>query len=514
MNAYSRSVISRRQFLSQAATVLGGLAVSACAPAGSKPESVSTVASPTPLPALKINVMWRGPSNPVNKDGELYKVLVKRTGVAYDGFGLPPGPDYTQKVNTVMASGQPPDLMWINDQLAYIKYAKQGAFWDLDEFLKQKSDLPQISSYLPAAYDTLRVDGKLYAIPSYRVYRGFPVHVRADWLDKLNLNMPTTIDELWQVAEAFATRDPDGNGKKDTYGLMWWQNLSGLDQIMSGFGIVSSWEVDKPGHIIPAFVTGKYKNMLAWLRKGIEAGIFDPDSVIMKRDDVETVKATAGKAGIFYTGLGGQTLNTLTKNTSTAKLMPLPPILTPEGKYAYTIPFLWIGMWVISKAIKSKEDVSRILRFVDFASSPEGADLMDYGVPGDFDVRPDGTKVVNEKGKADGASALWLIPPPDKYLYVTQERATGHPELAEAQRRLVDSIESVINPDPILFSFPGPVELQKGSALATKRNEVFSKIIAGQLPIVAFDDWVNEWRKNGGDEIIEERSKSYSESVR
>lgn len=540
MSTKPNSYVSRRQFLRQAATAVGGLTLAACTPGQAPPQTTGiatpttaptvapttapqAVAAPTTVPIavaatttpaslapLNISVMWRGPTNPVNKEAELYKELVRRTGVAYDGFGLPPGPEYTQRVHAVMASGQPPDLMWVNDTLAYIQYAQQGAFWELDEFLKDKNALPQLTSYADYNYDAIRVNGKVYGIPSVRIYRGFPIHVRTDWLDKLGLKMPTTVDELWQVAEAFATRDPDGNGRKDTYGLMWWQDLNGLDQILSGFGIVSSWEEDKPGHIIPAYITPKQKNLLAWLRRGIEAGIFDPDSPIMKRDDVETVKAQAGKAGIFYTGLGGQTLNALQKNTPSAQLMPLPPLLTPEGKYTYNIPYLYIGIWVINKSVKNPEDVKRILKFIDYGSSPEGSDLMAYGLPGDYDVRPDGSKTVNEKGKANGADALWLIPPPDKYLYVTIERSTGHPQLAEAQRKLVDSVAPVESPDPILFTTPGPVEQQKGSELGRRRSEVFTQILAGQLPITAFDDWVAEWRRNGGDQIIEERSAAYA----
>ena len=506
--------VSRRQFLYQAAVTVGGLVLSGCAPTKARPETPTIQVTPTPVPSLEINVMWRGPTNPVNKEGDLYKVLVERTGVAYDGFGLPPGPEYTQKVHAVMASGDLPHLMWINSRMPYFQYAEQGAFWELDEFLEDKTALPHLTAYPSYNYDTLRVDGKVFAIPSVRIYRGFPVHIRSDWLDKLGLEMPTTIDEVWQVAEAFANQDPDGNGRKDTYGMMWWQNLEGLEQLRNGFGIVSSWEEDKPGHIIPAFITEKYKRMLEWLHDGIEAGIFDPDSVIMKRDEAETMKGNAGKCGIFYTGSGGLTLNAIQMNIPSAQLMPMPPLLTPEGEYVYCIPYLYIGVWVVTKSVETKEDVMRILKFVDYGSSPEGADLLEYGVPGDYDVGPDGTKVLNDKGEADGAAALWLIPPPDKYLYATVEQAAGHPELAEAQRKLVDSVETVAFPDPILFTLPGPVELEKGSDLERRKYEVFAKILAGQLPISAFDDWVVEWRKNGGDQIIEERSNSYAERVK
>lgn len=83
---------------------------------------------------------------------------------------------------------------------------------------------------------------------------------------------------------------------------------------------------------------------------------------------------------------------------------------------------------------------------------------------------------------ADGAGALWLIPPPDKYLYVEQEQATGHPELAEAQRKLVDSVETVAFPDPILFTLPGPVELEKGSDLTNRQYECSPRSLRVSFP--------------------------------
>ena len=63
-------------------------------------------------------------------------------------------------------------------------------------------------------------DGKMYKIG--RVLESFPsyaVFVRADWLKKLNLDVPKTTEDLYKVAKAFAEQDPDGNGKKDTYGM-------------------------------------------------------------------------------------------------------------------------------------------------------------------------------------------------------------------------------------------------------------------------------------------------------
>ena len=42
--------------------------------------------------------------------------------------------------------------------------------------------------------------------------------IRQDWLDKVDMEIPTTLDELHDVLVAFVNEDPDGNGIKDTYG--------------------------------------------------------------------------------------------------------------------------------------------------------------------------------------------------------------------------------------------------------------------------------------------------------
>ena len=44
--------------------------------------------------------------------------------------------------------------------------------------------------------------------------------IRQDWLDKLGLEPPKNLEELKKVARAFIEQDPDGNGKKDTMGIV------------------------------------------------------------------------------------------------------------------------------------------------------------------------------------------------------------------------------------------------------------------------------------------------------
>ena len=53
----------------------------------------------------------------------------------------------------------------------------------------------------------------------YPVQRGQCLIIfRQDWLDKLGLKYPETLDDMKNVLIAFTNNDPDGNGKNDTYG--------------------------------------------------------------------------------------------------------------------------------------------------------------------------------------------------------------------------------------------------------------------------------------------------------
>ena len=61
----------------------------------------------------------------------------------------------------------------------------------------------------------------LYGIPSGNAER-IPsqfLWIRKDWLDKLGLDVPKTLDDVVEVARAFKNDDPDGNGVDDTWGL-------------------------------------------------------------------------------------------------------------------------------------------------------------------------------------------------------------------------------------------------------------------------------------------------------
>ncbi|MBW7460511.1 extracellular solute-binding protein, partial [Paenibacillus sepulcri] len=149
-------------------------------------------------------------------------------------------------------------------------------------------------------------DGKRVGLPILDyAYNGDPVlWIREDWMKKLNLQAPKTIEDLEQILEAFTNNDPDGNGKKDTFGLTIgfknWLNtwMGDAGWVFGAYGTMpNQWNSDGQGGISYGSINPAMKDGLTklsdWMKKGYipkEAGLWD--------ETKSTEAFTAGKAGI------------------------------------------------------------------------------------------------------------------------------------------------------------------------------------------------------------------------
>ena len=99
--------------------------------------------------------------------------------------------------------------------------------------------------------DAIAADGHIYIIPNYNDYFNLKTtqgyYIRKDWLKKLNLKEPKTVDELYKTLVAFRDKDPNGNGKKDEVPLFLRGNIT--RKIMMGladiFKVSVVWYDDK-----------------------------------------------------------------------------------------------------------------------------------------------------------------------------------------------------------------------------------------------------------------------------
>lgn len=120
---------------------------------------------------------------------------------------------FQEKLLAALVSKNAPDLCLV-ELVELGGLAEAGVCEPLDGYLADLRDLTAIN---PSFLRLPIVRDKVQGLP----ITGHPLALlfRQDWLTRLGLKPPTTWDEVAQVAEAFTRKDPDGNGKNDTWGM-------------------------------------------------------------------------------------------------------------------------------------------------------------------------------------------------------------------------------------------------------------------------------------------------------
>jgi putative aldouronate transport system substrate-binding protein len=107
--------------------------------------------------------------------------------------------------------------------------------------------------------------------------------MRVDWLDKLGLQVPVTLDDFKNVLIAFRDRDPDGNGIKDTVPFSFDLSYENICPLFRGiFDINADYSVVN-GKIQYAFATENARKMTAFMADLYREGLLDPEFAIMDK---------------------------------------------------------------------------------------------------------------------------------------------------------------------------------------------------------------------------------------
>ncbi|RAV21541.1 extracellular solute-binding protein [Paenibacillus contaminans] len=211
---------------------------------------------------------------------------------------VPPKGAAGEKLNILLSSNEKIDMF----NGAWDSYASKGVLRSLNDLLdKYGSNIKKVFSEEEWKSVTDK-EGNIWGIPSSRAFVGYPVYVRADWLKKLNLQMPKTLDELEAVLKAFRDLDPDGNGKADSIPLM--TDLTGLRYGMLGGFIegengYSTWLDPADKKIKPVELHPGYKDFLTKMADWYQKGYIDKEA-LTKDDSLALLKTNRVGASVKY----------------------------------------------------------------------------------------------------------------------------------------------------------------------------------------------------------------------
>lgn len=423
-------------------------------------------------------------------------------------IGWTPLDNYSQKLNVLAASNELPDVYSIEDT-EFNKWKDKGAFLDMAPLLH---NYPNLSKYLTAdSLAFMNPKGSIYGLPYYFTETRDSLIIRQDWLEKLGLEAPKTMDEFLAVAEAFATQDPDGNGKPDTSGFSFSivnDKFYNADYLLGAFGLGNEW-IEKEGRLIPMQIqTQELKQFLAFIKKAYKTGALDRRFVTNKLKD-PLAKLETGETGITTvvpSEFFAFTVPVVHQRYPGAKLVQLVPPKGPTGLQA-TQTMKSTNKVVINARIDPAKQ-KKALELLDYLLSDEGYDLNKNGIKGvHYTRRPDGSYRKLPAFDTDRPQLLttWFFRREDPDVQVRKWDDPGYVNNV-SKFYAVNEKYRWANPAAGLTS---ETQTQKGAFLQSRWMDTILKVAVGELPISAVDEAAEMWKKDGGERIIEEINREY-----
>lgn len=449
---------------------------------------------------------------------------------------------YSRRVRMAVDSKDLPDAMVV-DREQLERLVTGGMVEDLTEvFSRYGSSL--VKDMYRSTGDGVLAEasrgGRLYGLPNVALQADSAtlLWVRQDWLNRLNLSPPETLDDIERIARAFVERDPDGNGKRDTVGISGYRNIvygqkpriNGFDSVFNAFGAYpGNWVRDSSGEIIYGSVTPEAKEALALLADWYKRGLIDPDFPLYQETQEPIV---ASKTGIFFGPwwMPFFPLSDAVRINVNAEWRAYAAPLDVQGRFiihsapatdrflvvrkGYEHPEAVVKLVNAFTRLERRQDPNEAAKTLDDFSAKTGIQPRAY-YP--FDLLIDYADSI-ETHYADLQQALHgkidpgKLKPEARLLYDRWILESALPKKDLEGWKAVNAYKYGVG---VLASTPGvrvksdfygitPSMPGKWSELQRMENEAFLKMIVGDSPLEEFGRFVKEWERAGGAQITEE----------
>ncbi|MBD8892210.1 ABC transporter substrate-binding protein [Roseibium litorale] len=335
----------------------------------------------TALAADPLKVWMRYGDNEKNVLDKITKDFTAKTGIEIDLFLA--NTDFETRLARAAVGGSLPDVV-VNDATAMGQMLDMGILKEIDRSAIQGSD----QLYDVAWQSVQSQDGKYYGVPTSA--QAFAVFIRKDWREKLGYDVPKTWDELYELAKAFTEKDPDGNGKADTYGYV--MPVSATRGYASWFLSDLIWQAGgeflakKENGYTSSLGTPEVAKAVSFARDFICNGYAQPSAITATTGDATPV-FSSGQAGIYRSG--PYHLAPFSKEPGRDKIEVVAPPAGPAGQAE-----LAEGEAAFITVSSTQDDAAR--QFIEYLISAEGQENgMAVGIDSSPIVRLPVNKTVN-----------------------------------------------------------------------------------------------------------------------
>ncbi len=473
--------------------------------------TTDTQEKPTEL-KMFIRERWAG----VGMDNYVNQTIQEKTNTKWD-IVIVPGGDLMDKLNVMLAGGDRFDIMNIpGDDAFELKLVKEGLLLPIDDYFDIAPNFYERNKNI---WEAMRhSDGKIYAmnacVGASQGLDFLPIY-RKDWLDKLGVSVPTTIDEYFTLAEKIANEDPDGNNIDDTFafsgrGMLDTRNY---DHIFSAYGVLGFFWHEENGQLIYSTVHPNTREALRAMNKLYKMGAIDPEFVTDNEERVKE-KMIAGRYGApcyYYSILDENNLynyhDPFFENNPDAELV-IGPVLTSELKGSDSnvgMAMLSPRGWVRTAIGSETENIEAVMRVFDWYNSEEGMMFMNYGDLGEhYDMK-------------DGVVDSYVTEDDQKNLGITQLYLSMHFLPFGNSVAYQDAVKTAISVGTSSPAYGILIDetSQYQQDLDDYAKTQFLSIITGEIDVdEGFDDVLKEWEKRGGNEWTKAMNAEYKKKLK
>lgn len=463
------------------------------------------------------------------------------------------GEDYSRQVSLAIASGELPDMMRVDSYDELKELVDNDLIEDLTAIYDQYAtdNIKQMyDSFDGRALDNAIIDGRLMGLPATSLDSAPTiVWVRQDWLDLLGIRLDAdgdgaiSLDEVEKTSLEFLKRDPDQSG--NPVGIPFVNTLNTTDYNSTAYtmmGVASTegafpqyWMNDEDGKIVYGSTTEETKQMLGIMADWFKKGIIDPQFGTRTFDDI-TALYTNGQSGIVFgpwhipdwglfsakqmnknAKFSAYTLEDADGNVNVAHANPSNQFIVVRKGYEHPELAVKIVNLFYDKLANDKDIATTI---------PEVAKYQETGVDGS--TRPFNIEVNSATSLLDDYSDVVLGIKGEIDLdevrttesknnirsiktYLSDMDTDDVTAWSKYHSRIngVGLIDKLTQEEKFVWMTPAfsgttPSMKQTWANLTKLEQESFIKIVTGSEPLDYFDTFVSNWKKQGGDQIIQE----------
>lgn len=284
------------------------------------------------------------------------------------------------KVNVMMAGDNAPDVIFSYSQSLFSDFATKGGLADLSDSLNKYGD--KIIEEIGDIQSMGKMDDSQYAIMKRRGFQ-IPRHityVRQDWCEALNMEIPTTKEELIEYLYAVKEKNPGNVENVVPYAM---GGTTDTEKFYLNFvcSYVSPDLSEKDAYIYNEnfiiFADGALDG-IKMLNQLYNDGIISKDFAVDTTNDKYKQDVTAGNAGFMLddsTNYFGYA-DTLQATVEGAQFVPTNCLTLSDGSYRNPTEPLY-GMYIMVPK-KSQDKADAVIKYLNWLADPDNAQKIYY----------------------------------------------------------------------------------------------------------------------------------------